>query len=741
MDPYHDSIEHLTDELKRVDLMIRRALTIARDRPPQANEEYRGLLISEPEIDHLLEAGEFLLQHWRKQDNNHDKLQGLDQKLQEARNTIDERRDLTAKTGRRLTLPHLAERFGLSAAEVDLLLVAMAPELEPRYETLYAYLQDDVTRKRPSVDLALNLICRSEREKLFARRFLAPGAPLIHFHLVELPEEPHDRQTTLLRRFLKIEDSVLRFLLEHAPTALTLGSFQVPRATIDSLEVDEATRTQLHNLVDAVQRAGASKTVIRVVGTDRAQLQAVAAALGQAQQRPLITVDLSVLENESADVNGLIRDVALYDAVLAVFATDAPQASAASEEPQRATQARKQLWRVLDELPEHAIALGPESIFGEMPSDLRIWKIELKSATFEQRRQTWETSLAGLSGDADASRLADTFRFGGPQIRQAITLGHSLAALRNPSDPSPSMNDLLEAGRALSGSNLRRFATVIQPRYTWTDIVLPDDRRQRLEHIAARVKHRRTVHYDWGFGDKLSRGKGLNVLFAGQSGVGKTMAAEVLASDLSLVLFQVDLSSVVSKYIGETEKHLAAIFHEAEMSQSLLFFDEADSLFGKRTEVKDAHDRYANLEVNYLLQRIEQYEGLVILATNMQRNLDDAFLRRMQEVIDFPFPDAALRERIWRQLVPANAPVDPKIDYGFLARQFKLAGGDIKNAVMTAAFLAASEGKKIGMAEMIRGVRMELQKAGKLVMKADFGKYFDAAQAPPPSTPAETVKS
>ena len=202
----------------------------------------------------------------------------------------------------------------------------------------------------------------------------------------------------------------------------------------------------------------------------------------------------------------------------------------------------------------------------------------------------------------------------------------------------------------------------------------------------------------------------------------------MLAHELSLVLFQIDLSTVVSKYIGETEKHLSAIFHEAEMSQNLLFFDEADSLFGKRTDVKDAHDRYANLEVNYLLQRIEQYEGLVVLATNLQRNLDDAFLRRMQEVVDFPYPDEKLRERIWRQHVPANAPVEKDIDYGFLARQFKLTGGNIKNAVMTAAFLAASQGKKIGMAEMIRGVRVELQKQGKLVMKTDFGKYFEAAQ-------------
>jgi len=736
MDPYRDSIEHLTDELNRVDLLIRRALTIARDHRPHGNEEYRGLLISEPEIDEMLEGGEFLLQHWRKQDKNRTTLDTFDEKLQKLSKTIDRHRDLTAKAARHLTLPHVAERFGLSAAEVDLLLIAVAPELEPRYETLYAYLQDDVTRKRPSVDLALNLICRSELEKLQARRFLAPGAPLIHNHLVELLEEPHDRHPTLLRKFLKMEDSTLRFLLEQAPTTLALGSFVVPSTTIESLELDETTRTALRNLVDSVQRAGAAKALIRVVGSDRAELQAVAAAMGHAQQRPLVTVDLAALENGSADIHGLIRDVALYDAVLAVFATDTPEAPAAAEEPQRAPQARKQFWRALEHFPGNAIALGPESIFGETPLDVRVWKIELKGPDFGLRRRTWATALAGVKGDADAGRLADTFRFGGPHIRQAITLGHSLAALRNPSNPAPSMNDLLEAGRALSGSNLRRFATVIQPRYTWSDIVLPDDKRQQLEHIAVRVKHRRTVHYDWGFSEKLSRGKGLNVLFAGQSGVGKTMAAEVLANDISLVLFQIDLSSVVSKYIGETEKHLAAIFREAEMSQSLLFFDEADSLFGKRTEVKDAHDRYANLEVNYLLQRIEQYEGLVILATNMQRNLDEAFLRRMQEVIDFPFPDGTLRERIWRKHVPAGAPVEANIDYGFLARQFKLAGGNIKNAVMTAAYLAASQGKKIGMAEMIRGVRMELQKQGKLVMKADFGKYFETAQTIPATLPS-----
>jgi SpoVK/Ycf46/Vps4 family AAA+-type ATPase len=725
MEPYRDSIEHLTDELKRVDLLVRRALAIARSPHPKTGDEFRGLVISEPDIDQMLEAGEFLSQHWRKQDAAKDKLDPLDKKLQELRETIDQRRELTAKSGRRLTLPYLAERFGLSSAEVDLVLVALAPELEPRYETLYAYLQDDVTRKRPSVDLALNLICRSDREKLFARRFFAPGAPLVHFRIVDLLEESHDRQATLLRKFLKVDDPLLRFLLEHAPTGLALGSFITPSATIDSVEVDEATRKKMQNLVDSLQRAGISNTIVRVTGSSRNDLQAAAEAIGQALHKPLIAVDAADLENAGTNLNAMIRDSALLDSAIAVFASEG---AAPEQQPRPASGADQKLWRSLDQIPGPVIALGPASAFSDLPLEARIWRLDLAPADYDLRRQTWETAMAGTKGDVDPARLADTFRFGGAQIRQASAAACSLAALRNPSDPTPAMADVLEAGRAMTAPNLQRFATAVQPRYTWSDIVLPDDKLQQLKHIAERFEQRRKVQRDWGFGEKLSRGKGLNVLFTGASGVGKTMSAEVLANALSLVLYQIDLSTVVSKYIGETEKNLSAIFREAELSQSLLFFDEADSLFGKRTEVKDAHDRYANLEVNYLLQRIEQFEGIVVLATNLQRNLDDAFLRRMQEVIDFPMPDEALRERIWRQHLPAGAPTANDIDFGFLARQFKLTGGNIKNAVMSAAFLAASQSKKIGMAEMVRGVRMELQKQGKLLMKADFGKHFETAQ-------------
>jgi len=729
VDPYRDSVEHLTDELKRVDLMIRRLLTIVRDTPAHSSDEYRGLVISEPEIQSLLESGEFLHHHWHKQAAVEDKLDPLDRKMDEIRKTITQRMELTAKAGRRLALPYLADRFGLSAAEVDLLLIALAPELEPRYETLYAYLQDDVTRHRPGVNLALNLISRSEREKLLVRRFFSPGAPLPHFRMIELEQEQHDMHPTLLRKFMKVDDSLVSFLLDHPPAALPLGTYVSPKLTIDALELGAATREQLKNLADSLMRAGYSGAIVRVVAQARPEQYSVAEALAHALNKPLMVVESSDLKDESK-VNALVRDAALHDAAIAILAPE-EAASPSSEENSMPMPRPDAFWPLFENVPGLILALGSSTAFPDLPHTARIWRVDVAPPDFESRKDAWQIEMGGAGGDIDVNRLADTFRFGAPQIRQTGALAYSLAALRNPSNPAPQMDDVLKAGRSLTAPTLSRFATAIEPRYGWDDIVLPEEKKQQLERIAARVRHRGIVHRDWGFHEKLSRGKGLNVLFTGASGVGKTMAAEVLAHELSLVLYQIDLSAVVSKYIGQTEKHLSAIFREAEMSQNLLFFDEADSLFGKRTEVTEARDRYANLEVNYLLQRIEQYEGLVVLSTNFQRNLDDAFLRRMQDLVDFPLPDQQHRELIWRRHLPKAAAVEPDIDFQFLARHFKLTGGAIKNAVLTAAFLAADSQKKtIGMPEMIRAVRIELEKQGKLIMKTDFGKWFETAQQP-----------
>jgi SpoVK/Ycf46/Vps4 family AAA+-type ATPase len=729
MGPYADSLEHFSDELKRVGLLIRRGLAIARATSSKIDSAFRGLVISEPDIDSMLDAGDFLSYYWLKQDATKDVLEPLDEKLAVLRESIDRRLEQTAESGRRLTLPFLAHCYSLSPAEVDLLLIALAPELEPRYEMLYAYLQDDVTRNRPSVDLTLNLICRNEREKVRARRFFGPDATLIRFQMLELLEDAHDRDPTLLRKFLKLEEPLLRWLLENPSIALPVGSFVSPRVSLDCLEVSADTRKKLRSLASSLQEARTERTIVRLIGSDASELNATAAALAQAIGKSLILVEASDLAPGKSNLNALARNCALLNAPLAVVA---PEASSLDPESRPALQPEERLWSVLSLFPAPVFALGPASAFPKLPADARLWRLELPPPDYALRCKAWESALADVRAEGDPARLADTFRFGGNQIRQASTLASSLAALRDPQQPVPSMSDVLDAGRSMTSGNLQRYATAIQPRYTWSDIVLSDDKMQQLHHIAGRFEHRRIVNRDWGFGEKLSRGKGLNILFTGPSGVGKTMAAEVLAGSLSLVLYQIDLSTVVSKFVGETEKSLSAIFREAELSQSMLFFDEADSFFGKRGEVQQAHDRYANFEVNYLLQRIEEFEGIVVLATNLQRNIDEAFLRRMHEVIDFSMPDEILREQIWRRHLPVDAPVASDIDYGFLARQFRFSGGSIKNVVVSAAYLAAAKSKKIGMAEMIQGVRMELEKQGKLVLKADFGKHFAVTQTSPP---------
>ena len=248
---------------------------------------------------------------------------------------------------------------------------------------------------------------------------------------------------------------------------------------------------------------------------------------------------------------------------------------------------------------------------------------------------------------------------------------------------------------------------------------------EQLLEICNYVTHYHTVYGNWGFGRKLSLGKGLNVLFAGPSGTGKTMAAEIMANELGLDLYKIDLSAIVSKYIGETEKNLDRVFREGQTSNAILFFDEADALFGKRSEVRDSHDRYANIEMAYLLQKMDEYEGMVILATNLRKNMDEAFARRMHFAVEFPIPDEADRLRIWQNIFPIEAPLTTTIDLSFLARQFKITGGNIKNIALGAAFLAAQDGGGITMENIIWATKREFQKLGKLCTESDFAHYFE----------------
>jgi SpoVK/Ycf46/Vps4 family AAA+-type ATPase len=352
--------------------------------------------------------------------------------------------------------------------------------------------------------------------------------------------------------------------------------------------------------------------------------------------------------------------------------------------------------------------------------------VDVSLASPEERAGWWRASLAGGATEGlDAAAETTQFRLGPLQIARAALAAQQQAALRGgPVTPT----DLRAGARAQNASELERCARRVSPVVDFDDLVLPGEQVAGLRELAARARHRERVLDEWGLGSRSSKGRGITGLFAGDSGTGKTMSAEVVAADLGLDLYVIDLSSVVDKYIGETEKNLDRVFSDAEGMNAVLLFDEADALFGKRSEVSDARDRYANVEVAYLLQRMELFDGIAILTTNMRANVDEAFTRRIDVVIDFPRPDEGDRLRLWQINLPAEIPRAGDDDLEFLARSFDLAGGNIRNVCLCAAYLAADAGRVVTMADLVRGVAIEYRKLGRMCTASEFGPYLEFAQ-------------
>lgn len=642
--------------------------------------------------------------------------------------------DLSDESSR---LAWLASTFGLSPFDVDIVLIALGPELDLKYERIYGYLQDDVTRKRPTVDLALNMLCPDAEAKLARRGHFATNAPLIRNRLVNLVADPTHVQPPILAHYLKLDDQVIRLLLGHDDLDPRLAPFcekTAPTININELFLGVETKRGLRVLARQARNANQPLRLYfhgpHGVGKRQAA-EAVASELGM----PLLTADLerALLSNGALDLSFklLLRETWFQNAVVYIAGLDALRSR------ERVIQ-YQQLLRELAEDGGITILAGTQpwasggSTSKERPLD--IVSVSFPDPDFAQRQLCWESSLAQqvLSFDGQGvDGLASRFRLVPAQIAQAVNVAQNSARWRAATraaedcqaqpETQLGIRDLFAAARTQSGHDLASLAQKIEPRYRWDDIVLPEDTVAQLREICQRVAHRRRVLGDWGFEQKLSLGKGVNALFAGPSGTGKTMAAEVITSDLELDMYKINLSQVVSKYVGETEKNLDRIFRAAENSNAILFFDEADALFGKRSEVRDSHDRYANIEISYLLQKIEEYDGIAILATNLWQNLDESFIRRLAFTVHFPFPDEASRRRIWSGIWPSETPLDDSVDLDFLAHRFKLSGGNIKNIALAAAFLTAEDGGAVTMAQLLHATRREYQKMGKALSDDELG--------------------
>jgi ATPase family protein associated with various cellular activities (AAA)/winged helix domain-containing protein len=579
-------------------------------------------------------------------------------------------------------LAALAAAFGLSGFERDVLVLCAGVELDGGMAALCAEAHGDPQRTFATFGLALAALPDPHWSAV------APGAPLRYWELVELegasPTRDPLRIAERVLHYLAGVDCVderLRGLVEPARPARS----QLPPS--QAVEADRLAALIAHAEPGAPARA-------QLVGRGRAARALAAAACAYAGRRlQVLAADaLPAAPGEQETLARLWdRDEALTADVLLIDCDRLEQGE------------DLRVARFADRLAGPVVVASPDGVPGLGIPGLHI---AVRPPTASEQDELLRSTLAARGADLDGAvgRIAAQFDLDASEVESAVA--DAVVAGNGTCD-----EDLLwDACRAQARPKLEDLAQRLEPVADWHDLVLPDDRIETLRTVAAHVRGRRTVYDSWGFARRSTRGLGISALFAGPSGTGKTMAAEVLARELRLDLYRIDLSSVVSKYIGETEKNLRRVFDAAEGSGAVLLFDEADALFGKRTEVRDSHDRYANIEVSYLLQRVEAYRGLALLTTNLHNAIDSAFLRRIRFIVQFPFPDEAQRREIWHRTFPAETPIEG-VDPERLAR-LSVAGGSIRNIGMNAAFLAADAGEPVRMCHLLSAARSELGKLG-----------------------------
>ena len=688
--PGDPSLAYLRARLGLLDARVRAAVDRRRATDADPEDRFRGLYVSDAQVDALLAGPAGPLVPAEADASAADLVRALDGRAEEAE-----------RDGAHIRLRELATAFGLDAVDVELLLVAMAPDLDPRFERLFGYLHDDVSRRRASVGLALELAgivgaAGADRDRL------GPLAPLVarHLLLVEDPDRP------LLTRSLRVPDRVTAHLLggdAPDPVVHALQSGWVP------LDVPEA-ETVARGLASGIglaylrERAGASGPSLAGTALARTGREALVLDLG----RMAPTDDPAVIAAAAS------REARLRGAGLVVGPVEA-----LSERGQAAV-------RAFAELPGPVLLVGTrdwDPAWSREPPLL----MDAPIPPIATRHSLW---LRSLDGDApagfDPALATIAFRLTPEQIDRAAKAARRTAA----AEGRPlTQEDVAAGARSQNAAGLERLARRIAPDVTWDDLVLPAGVELQLRELTARARHRERVAGEWRMGIKGARGIGITALYAGDSGTGKTMSAEVVANDLGLDVYVIDLSTVVDKYIGETEKNLDRIFTEADRVSAVLLFDEADALFGKRSEVKDARDRYANVEVAYLLQRMERFDGLAILTTNLRANVDEAFVRRLDAIVDFPMPEEEHRLRLWQVHLGPELPVAGDFDLPFLARQFRISGGSIRNVCVTAAYLAAAEDRSVAMADLVRATEREYRKLGRLTVEAEFGEYYSLVGA------------
>lgn len=588
----------------------------------------------------------------------------------------------------------LARRAGLTSFERDLLLLCVAMELDTRIASLCARAQDDPSRPFPTYALAMAIFDAPSWDAV------SPERPLRYWRLIETSQAAAQPLTTAAMR---ADERIVNYVkgLSHlddriAPFVMPLGE------PVHDEDLPDSQRLVVDAILRALQHDQPHLRPLQLLGRDPESKQLVARAAAHRLGLTLYRLSADMLPAQPADLETLSRlwqrETLLLPVALYLDARDVDRNAEAHATPVK-----------------RFLARGGGVLFVDARET---WPVPQGSLTFDvekptpaEQREVWQ-SLLGEEHAGDASRLAGQFNLSVVSIRR----------IAGQAEDDESGRPLGERLWTHAGQHTRlhidSLAQRIDAKARWDDLVLPGTEKELLQQIASHVAGRGRVYDDWGFRARMNRGFGISALFAGESGTGKTMAAEVIANELGLALHRIDLSSVVSKWVGETEKNLQQLFNAADDSNGILFFDEADALFGKRTQVQHSQDRFANIEINFLLQRLESYRGLAILATNLKDALDTAFLRRLRFIVQFPFPGPGERRSIWEKAFPPETPTQD-LDFNRLAK-LNLTGGSVHNIVLSAAFLAASRGTSVTMPLVLEAAKTEMRKLQKPINEADF---------------------
>lgn len=632
-----------------------------------------------------------------------------------------------------VALEMLAVVADLDEVDQRILAVVALANFDDRIGRAIGLLHDDVSRTRPSIGLMARLLDLGGSSQRIGTRdevlhAAGPSGTLSHLGLTDVVGAYGDPEVPIANREIVLHPRVVASLLRGGPLAIPdprLG----PALNLDREQDRVSTAENEARALALVERLVSLRESPETVGLLCAgpdpgvALDVARAVAGQADAAVLkVHVSLALSGGETlADLARTVRRESVLLRALPVWlgVPDPTRADDPHFEHRLAQLFIDAPWPLVIHC-EHAWT---------PPSDARLTLVHVPAPVpgLKARTELWQRN--DVSGSPASEGVADILAASFVVPRSAIRAARLDAAATEALLGGDSATHLHCAAHRQAAARLVHFAAKVTPRATWSDIKVPGGVTNQLYEIDWRIAHRARVYEEFGFGGAASGRRGFLALFAGPSGTGKTMAAEILAGGQGFDLYKVDLSALVSKYIGETEKNLSQVFGDAESAHAILFFDEADALFGKRSEVKDAHDRYANIQINYLLQRVEAYDGVVILATNMRQNIDEAFLRRLDMVVEFPFPDAVTREEIWRGIWPENVVVDPAVDFAALSRKFRLSGGSIRNSVIDAAFRAAARNGHGGTLtieadDLYLALAREYQKLGRPVLRSDFGDEY-----------------